>query len=357
LPSAFSAYRGAIDVIELVASAEQQQIIESVAGYLAGRYPVERLRGDHRSPDRDERRAWAELAAQGWFGLGISPELDGVGYGVVEEMLAFREFGRFLISPRILATTLAAHVANAAGDTELVRSIVAGKTRAAVASMVGLGEIGPSVRGDLHLIDSEPDDLLILWNGDGAALVERKGLADVRSVTALDGSVGLERGRAVATAALVFVPSVARPIALHANLLIAAQLTGNAEATRDLAVEYAKIRVQFGKPIGAFQAVAHHCADMALRARAALSQTMFAAVAARDARDDARFQTSAASIITADAALRNATIAIRIHGGIGFTAECDVHHYLKRAHLFDHISGGGRLHQVALLAEPVPNLE
>jgi alkylation response protein AidB-like acyl-CoA dehydrogenase len=344
-------------MIELIASSEQQEIIDSIAGFLAARYPVERLRSEHRATERDERRGWPELAAQGWFGLGIPEELDGAGYGVVEEMLAFREFGRFLISPRILATTLAAHVASAAGDADLVRSIVAGETRAAVARVIGLGVLGPSVSGDLHLIDSEDDDLLVLWDDDGAALVERTGVKDVRSVTALDGSVALERGSAVDTAALAFVPTAAAPIALHANLLIAAQLAGNAEATRDLAVEYAKIRVQFGKPIGAFQAVAHHCADMALRARAALSQTIFAAVAVRDARADARFQSAAASIVTADAALRNATIAIRIHGGIGFTAECDVHHYLKRAHLYDHITGGTRLHQTTLLAEPVPHLD
>jgi alkylation response protein AidB-like acyl-CoA dehydrogenase len=344
-------------MIRLVASSEQQQIIDSIASYLSARYPVERLRGEHRPTERDERRGWPELAEQGWFGLGISEEFDGAGYGVVEEMLAFREFGRFLISPRILATTLAAHVASAAGDSDLVRSIVAGETRAAVASLIGPGVIGPAVRGDTHLIDSEDDDLLILWNDDGAALIERNDVKDVRSTTALDGSVALERGCAVDTAALAFVPATAAPIALHANLLIAAQLTGNAEATQELAVEYAKVRMQFGKPIGAFQAVAHHCADMALRTRAALSQTMFAAVAVRDARDDARFQSAAASIVTTDAALRNATIAIRIHGGIGFTAECDVHHYLKRAHLFDHISGGTRLHQTTLLAEPVPHVE
>lgn len=344
-------------MIELIASSEQQQIIDSIAGYLAARYPVERLRGEHRAADRDERRGWIELAEQGWFGLGIPEELDGAGYGVVEEMLAFREFGRFLISPRILATTVAAHVASAAGNADLVRSIVAGETRAAVASLIGFGVIGPSVRGEVHLIDSEDDDLLILWNGDGAALVARKDVRDIRSTTALDGLVVLERGCAVDTSSVAFAPAAAAPIALHANLLIAAQLTGNAEATRDLAVEYAKMRVQFGKPIGAFQAVAHHCADMALRTRAALSQTMFAAVAARDARDDARFQSAAASIVTADAALRNATIAIRVHGGIGFTAECDVHHYLKRAHLLEHISGGTRLHQTKLLAEPVPHLD
>lgn len=343
-------------MIELIASPEQQEIVDSIAGYIAARYPVERLRGEHRLAENDERRRWPELAAQGWFGLGIPEELDGAGYGVVEEMLAFKEFGRFLISPRILATTLAAHVASAAGDADLVRSIVAGETRAAVASTIGHGEIGSSVRGDLHLIDSEDDDLLLVWDGDGAALVERDGVKDVRSVTALDGSVTLERGSAVDTTAIAFVPAATAPITLHANLLIAAQLAGNAEATRDLAVEYAKIRVQFGKPIGAFQAVAHHCTDMALRTRAAVAQAMFAAVAARDARADARFQSAAASIVAADAALRNATIAIRIHGGIGFTAECDVHHYLKRAHLFDHVSGGTRLHQTTLLAEPVPHL-
>jgi alkylation response protein AidB-like acyl-CoA dehydrogenase len=91
-------------MIELVASSEQQQIIESITGFLAARYPVERLRGDRRPAERDERGAWHELAAQGWFGLGISPDLDGAGYGVVEETLAFWPRRSLLIWQALRAT-------------------------------------------------------------------------------------------------------------------------------------------------------------------------------------------------------------------------------------------------------------
>jgi alkylation response protein AidB-like acyl-CoA dehydrogenase len=91
---------------------------------------------------------------------------------------------------------------------------------------------------------------------------------------------------------------------------------------------------------------------MALRSRAALAQTAFAAIAERDGRPDATFQVAAAAIVASDAALLNATMAIRVHGGLGFTAECDVHHYLKRAHLLERLAGGRRRNQVELLAEP-----
>jgi alkylation response protein AidB-like acyl-CoA dehydrogenase len=341
-------------MIDLLPCAEQQQIIDSLADFLASELPVERLRTELRAPERDERCRWRELAAQGWFGLALEGSLGGAGFTLIEEMLAHREFGRFLLSPRVLGATLAAHAAVAAGNQDLARSIVEGERCAALASLIGTVSIGMRVSGELHLIDSLPGDLLVLWNEDGLALIERDNLAEIRSVAALDGSVHLERAHARGAIAH-FVPTATAPLRRRAGLLIAAQLAAMAKATCDMSVEFAKTRIQFGKPIGAFQAVAHHCADMALRSRAALAQTAFAAVAARDGRPDATFQVCAAAIVASDAAQRNATIAIRIHGGMGFTAECDVHHYLKRAHLLDRLNGGLRKHQTELLAEPTAN--
>jgi hypothetical protein len=206
-----------------------------------------------------------------------------------------------------------------------------------------------SVSGDLHLIDARSDDLLLGLSDAGVVLFEQTALTDIRTVTPMDRSVGLERASASDIAALIFVPTSQAPLARRANLMIAAALAGNADATCVLAVEYAKIREQFGKQIGAFQAVAHHCSDMAIRARAAVAQTAFASIIMRDDRADAELQVASAAIVAADAAIRNATMAIRVYGGMGFTAECEVHLYLKRAHLLDHLGGGRRLHQEKLL--------
>jgi alkylation response protein AidB-like acyl-CoA dehydrogenase len=337
-------------VIDLLPDADQQQIIDSIAGYLGDKFPVSRLNQIDYAGEHDDRDAWRGLAEQGLFGLAVAEDIGGAGFTLVEEMLVARELGRFLLSPSVLASSLAAHAAAMAGDHALARAIVAGETRVSFARLTGSGEIGANISGELHIIDARPDDLLLGWSDEGVALFDRTELVSVRSVTPMDGSVGLERALAEGVAARLFIPVATAPMAKRANLLIAAALAGNADASCSLAVEYAKIREQFGKPIGAFQAVAHHCSDMAIRARAALAQTAFASIIMRDNRADAELHVASAAIVAADAAIRNATIAIRVHGGMGFTAECDVHLYLKRAHLLDHLNGGARFHQEKLLS-------
>jgi alkylation response protein AidB-like acyl-CoA dehydrogenase len=300
--------------------------------------------------EHDNRAAWLGLAEQGIFGLAAPEEIGGAGFSLVEDMLVARELGRFLLSPSVLASNLAAQVAATAGDAGLASAIIAGQTRVSFARLTGQSQIGAKIAGELHIIDARPDDLLLGWGDDGMALFDRTGLIDVRSVTPMDGSVGLERGFAQSINARVFIPASTAPMAQRANLLIAAALAGNADASCTLAVAYAKVREQFGKPIGAFQAVAHHCSDMAIRARAALAQTAFAAIIMRDGHSDAELQLASAAIVAADAAINNATIAIRVHGGMGFTAECEVHLYLKRAHLLTHLNGGRRMYQEKLLS-------
>ena len=118
----------------------------------------------------------------------------------------------------------------------------------------------------------------------------------------------------------------------RSSLLIAAYLTGIAQGATTMAVGHAKVREQFGQPIGAFQAIKHQCADMATRAAAAEAQTFHAAVTFGHGLDDAS-EVAAARMIAGTAALANAKANIQIHGGMGFTAECDAHLLLKRAHL------------------------
>ena len=111
---------------------------------------------------------------------------------------------------------------------------------------------------------------------------------------------------------------------------------------------------QFGKPIGVFQAVKHKCADMAVRCEAALSQTLYASLSVREARADARLQTSAAKALAADAAIKNGRATIQVHGGYGVTAEYDPHLYVKRAHVLERILGDTNQHLRQVLAEPAP---
>jgi alkylation response protein AidB-like acyl-CoA dehydrogenase len=107
-----------------------------------------------------------------------------------------------------------------------------------------------------------------------------------------------------------------------------------------MSVAYAGVREQFGRPIGSFQAVKHHCANMAMAARCARDQTNFAAVAIDEGRDDAALQVECALFVAGTAALENAGLNIQIHGGLGFSDEADPHLLLKRTQLLLAIAGG-----------------
>ena len=121
-----------------------------------------------------------------------------------------------------------------------------------------------------------------------------------------------------------------------------------AERTVEMSVEYAKVRRQFGKPIGVFQAIKHRCADMAVRAEVARSVATYAAVALAESEPDAARHAGAAKALAGGAALANATDNIQNHGGMGYTWESDAHLYLKRARVLEHVCGSRMAHLDAI---------
>jgi alkylation response protein AidB-like acyl-CoA dehydrogenase len=127
-----------------------------------------------------------------------------------------------------------------------------------------------------------------------------------------------------------------------------------AEASRDLSVDYAGTRRQFGVAIGSFQAVKHRCADMAVRAAAATSMVSYAALAVRDGLASAAFDASAAKAYAAEAALQNSSISVQVHGGMGFTEQMTPHLFVKRARMIDGLFGDQRRRLAQLLREPKP---
>jgi hypothetical protein len=340
------------------------------------------------------------MASLGWFGFGLREDEGGAGFSIAEEVLAFREFGRVALTPSVLATSLAAVIAARAGDKGLAAALASGKTRAALGHL-----LGASAKAEIQLFDAADCDWICFWSADcaglssahgaglssahgaglssahgaglssahgaglssahgaglssahgaglssahGAGLYTRQSLGPITTRESLDASVTLGRAPIIGKPSH-WIEASREALPRRAELLVAAQLTGMAEAARDMAAGYAKLRVQFGKPIGSFQSVAHHCADMALRAEAATSQLYFAAIAERDGRADATHQVAAALLVAGDAAFQNATLNIRVHGGIGFTAECDAHNFLKRTVLYRAITGGAAPHQQRLLA-------
>jgi alkylation response protein AidB-like acyl-CoA dehydrogenase len=340
-------------MIDLLPNDDQQQIADSVRLFLQDNLPVERLREAKGTPQRIEQNLWAELANLGFFGLSIPDEQGGAGMSVAEEILAFREYGRFLVSPTVLATVLAAQVASARGDTPLLNDLVTGNRRAAILNPLPGAVVGSSCAGEFHLIDAAPTDIAIVWSEAGAGLFRVETLRSVKPLTCIDSTITLARVALDQEQPFIWVPAQERAIWHIAGILIAATLTGMAEAIRDLSVDYAKSREQFGFPIGVFQAVKHKCADMALWAEAAWSQTVWAALELLAARDNVSFQVVNAQMIASETALDSARKAVQIHGGMGFTAEINVHLFLKRAHVYEQLAGQVRNLQQRLLDLPL----
>lgn len=341
-------------MVDLVVTDEQQQIADSVADFLRSELPLDRLtpKGRQASSDADHAR-WRDMGDLGWFGLGLSEEEGGIGYSEVEEALLFRELGRSLVTPSAIAASLGARVAAASGHKELAASIISGEVRPALTIAVGPVEIGERVTGRFQVFDGEDAPLALFVGPDGAALVERRAMNDLQPSRSADDALSLEIGDLNGTATVAHVGPEA---GIHRNglMLAAAMLAGMCEQTRDMAAGYAKVREQFGAPIGKYQAVKHKCADMAIRADAVNSLVAFASITVRDKRPDADFQATAAKLLATQYALLNAKENIQVHGAIGFTTELPAHLFLKRAHLLDHFAGAVRRQQIALLDQPAP---
>ena len=328
--------------MNLLPTPEQDQITESVRAFLTKELPT-------------DERTWRRCAGLGWFGLGLDESHGGVGYGLAEETLLFRELGRHLTPGPFLATVLGARLAAHAGEAGIAAAILSGEERVGWAEPCGPSDhVDETLQDRFTLLDCGGARWTLVLTQSGAGLLETDAFRSASAVACLDSSVSLAVVEAQDLPVRVWRPSGELRLFDRGLVLAAALLVGMAEATRDMAAAYATTRVQFGKPIGTFQAVKHQCADMAVRAEAALAQTLFAALTVADDRPDARFQATAAKVTAFDAAHRNAATNVHVHGGLGITWEHDAHLYVKRAHVVDRMLGGQRAHLLQLLAQPAP---
>lgn len=311
---------------DLNITSEQQQIIDAASALMTKTYPVSRLR-EPEPPEEDYQR----LVDFGWFGFGATDRDVSNSYGVVEQVLLYREAGRFLLSPSVLAASIAARISVG----EQLNALTDGNMRAAFVVVDGEGA---------YCLDSDDADIFVRVCADGTRLYDASVLERTRT-TCFDDSIDLQRCQFSESAKIMSSTSD------HALLLIAAMLVGNVEATSSIAVEHAKTREQFGRPIGAFQAVKHRCADTAIRAHCSFAQLMMAAATSLHDAPEASLQAASAAWIAFDAAEKNAAAAIQTLGAIGFTAELEAHRYLKRALLFGWIIGGLRNLECRLLSD------
>lgn len=340
----------------LLPTSDQEQILDAAKAFLEGEAPVERLRPHLIEIGNNDHLLWPQLGELGFWGLSVPEEAGGLGLSLCEEYLLYREFGRHLLSIGALGLTLGARIAALAGLTDVAAAMIMGSTRVAIANPRGattLGAEGGS--GSFHLFEGRDAEWVIAWSETGAALYPISAFRIVEDVLAMDSHMTLLRAELDQGAPIAYIDVMQDDIRLRAFLLIAAYGVGICEATRDMAVDYAKVREQFGQPIGKFQAVKHRCAEMAIRTEVAYCQATYAALALDGDLADKRLQVVSAKLLAVDSALKNGADNIQTHGAFGFTAEGDAHLYLKRAHTIDFLGGTLREQKAEVLRQPVAN--
>jgi hypothetical protein len=296
---------------------------------------------------------WAELAGLGLLGLHVPAEHGGSGFGLSETLVVAELMGRELAPgpyvPTVIASAVLARalqvgaVPAGTASAGLTERLLAGLADGSVVGAVALGGdvafAGDTVTGDAGVVISgHLADVLLVPVGDDVALVERAAGGVTVTVPAnLDQSRRAARVR-LDQAAAVLLTGARTALTDAARAVFAAEAIGIATETTQQAAEYAKVRVQFGRPIATFQAVKHHCANMLVAAELATAATWDAGRAADAADrggdgDDDQFSYTAAiaSTLAIPAAADNASLNIQVHGGIGFTWEHDAHLYLRRA--------------------------
>ncbi|HVU71554.1 MAG TPA: acyl-CoA dehydrogenase [Mycobacteriales bacterium] len=333
---------------------EHAALADSVRGWAerAGLRAATRVVIDATAEERPA--AWSGYADQGLLGLHLAEEHGGSGASAVELAVVQEELARALAPGPFTATVLASLVIAASGAPvakELLPALADGSRTAAVA--LGAGTLVAAPNGDGITLTGATPATLSAHLADVLVVAAAQG-DDVIWI-AVDGSAarlavgpGLDPGRrsAIATFADVTVPAdrvlaglTVERVRDLAAVVLAAEASGIAGWCLDTAAAYAKVREQFGAPIGSFQAVKHLCADMLVRSEEAAAVAWDAARTV-DEPDQSPLTAAVAATIAIDAAVFNAKTCIQVLGGIGFTWEHDAHLYLKRALALRALLGG-----------------
>ncbi|HXX89829.1 MAG TPA: acyl-CoA dehydrogenase family protein [Acidimicrobiales bacterium] len=364
-------------------SEEQEELRRSVRRFLEDKSPMTEVRRLMETTEGFDRAVWDQMANQlGLQALTIPEEYGGAGFGYVELTVVLEEMGAALLCAPYFATVgLAANALLSSGDEgakkDLLPGIAAGETIATLALTEDTGrwdldgvtlaaaESGGGWTLDGHkmfVVDGHVADLILVAarTGRGVSLFAVEGGAGGLTCTPL---ATMDQTRKQARLEFAGTPArlvgeegaagdvLTRTLDLAA-VALAAEQVGGAQRCLDMSVEYAKTRIQFGRPIGSFQAIKHKCADMLLEVESAKSAAYYAGWAAAEDSDELPVVASLAKSYCSEAYFHAAAENIQIHGGIGFTWEHDAHLYFKRAKSSELLLGDPSYHR-ELLAQRI----
>jgi alkylation response protein AidB-like acyl-CoA dehydrogenase len=364
-------------------SEEQEELRRTVRAFLEARSPESEVRRLMETTEGYDPAVWSQMGEQlGLQGLAIPEEYGGSGYSYVELIVVFEEMGRALLAaPYFSTVALAANAILHSGDdaakSELLPGIASGQTIATLAFTEDSGrwdEAGITMQasgsGDswtldghkMFVVDGHTASLIVVAAGTGSGVSLFTVAGDAEGLTRTPLST-MDQTRKQAR--LEFAGVAAKPLGAEgqgwqtlsrvldlAAVALSAEMVGGGQMCLEMAVEYAKVRVQFGRPIGSFQAIKHKCADMLLEVESAKSAAYYAGWAAAELNDELPVVASLAKAYCSEAYFHAAAENIQIHGGIGFTWEHPAHLYFKRAKSSELLLGDPTYHR-ELLAQRI----
>jgi alkylation response protein AidB-like acyl-CoA dehydrogenase len=358
---------------------EQEELRKTVRSFLENKSSEEAVREMMETEDGFDPAVWSQMGEQmGLQGLSIPEEYGGSGYGFVELGIVLEEMGRALLcAPFFSTAVLAANTLLQSGDdaakSKYLPGIASGETIATLAYTEPSGkwdESGITMEatksGDGYtlsgtksfVLDGNAASLIIVAakTGAGTSLFAVQG--DAAGLTKTNLST-MDQTRKQAKLDFDNTPAeligeegkgwdTIQTVLDLAAVALAAEQVGGAQMVLEMAVDYAKVRVQFGRPIGSFQAIKHKCADMLLEVESAKSAAYYGMWCASEMNDELASTASLAKAYCSEAYFHAAAENIQIHGGIGFTWEHPAHLYFKRAKSSELLFGDPTYHREQL---------
>jgi alkylation response protein AidB-like acyl-CoA dehydrogenase len=362
---------------------EQEELRKTVRQFLDAKSSEAAVREQMETDGGYDAAVWSQMAEQmGLQGLHIPEEFGGSGFGYVELGIVLEEMGRSLLcAPFFSSVVLAANTLLQSGDDAAMKAhlpgIAGGQTIATLAYTEPSGKWdeagitmeataagdGWTLRGTkMFVLDGHTADLIIVAarTSKGVSLFTVEGAAGGLTRTALST---MDQTRKQAKLEFADTPAtllgadgdgwkVLSTVLDLAAVGLAAEQVGGAQKVLEMAVEYAKVRVQFGRPIGSFQAIKHKCADMLLEVESAKSAAYYGMWCAAEMNDELPSVASLAKAYCSEAYFHATAENIQIHGGIGFTWEHPAHLYFKRAKSSELLFGDPTYHR-ELLAQRI----
>jgi alkylation response protein AidB-like acyl-CoA dehydrogenase len=363
--------------VDFELSDDQQALQSAAADLLGNRCTTARVRQVADESGHFDTDLWSAMTDQGWLAVEVPEEAGGLGLGLVETVVLCEQLGRHVapvpfLGSVLAGTVLAWAVADGAagasatlGDGDLgswIERLSTGSAVGAVAwsrkpdAVVGRcaddGQWKLSGRPDLVVYGPSADVVVVFAQVDGEPALFALATGDSDRPVA---EPAMDRTRTVGWLSMTGRPALrlggsdrAAGLLDRAATAISAEMLGAAARVLEMTVAYAKDRVQFGRPIGGFQAVKHRCADMLVDVEGMRSATFYAAWAVGAGDPDAAAAASVAKVWSSDAARRVMASGLQVHGGIGFTWEHDLHLFLKRSQLDQMSFGDAGVHRQRL---------